>query len=490
MKRIVTRGLLALFVALLLLIIVMVIRAYQLEELKIAEVDIPASQYNNDALAEARLAKALQFKTVSHQIPAAMDKQVFADFVAWLAQTYPLVHAKLERQTFNEFTLLFTWQGKNPALQPGLFLAHYDVVPANDVGWQQPPFSGAVVDNYIWGRGAFDDKGSLIALLEATEHLLQQGHQPDRTIMLAFGHDEEVGGLGAGAIASHMLKNNIRAEFVVDEGGQLTDGVVKNVTRPVANINGAEKGYATFRLTVKTGGGHSSIPPYSTAVTKIATAIHRIHTQRLPARITLPVDEMLRGTAPALPFIQRLGIANQWLFEPILISKFSEQNTTRALLNTTVAPTILRAGTKENVLPKNAEALINFRLLPGETIASLQAKLKDIIADDDVKLTLEPFNSDPSPYSPAKGRTWDMLTSVTKHHFPDAVITPGITVGATDARLYTEVSEVQYRFQPIVLNSEDLKGFHGINERISVDNFRRMLRWYVDVLQVAGRAKN
>lgn len=441
--------------------------------------------------ANQRLSKALQFRTVSTQSSADFNSEPFQRFNQWLELQYPTVHASAKREFVSQHSLLYTLQGTNPALKPVLFAAHTDVVPAletPDSGWTRPPFSGQISDGYIWGRGAIDDKSSVIGLLEASEQLLRGGFKPERTLYLAFGHDEEIGGRdGALKIAQKLKAEGVQLEFMLDEGGVLTQGMVGGVDYPVANINPAEKGYATFTLSTEDVGGHSSLPPPDTAVSRLARAIVNINEQRLPAEITTPVKDMLTQLAPAMPFGQKLAVANMWLFEPVLLKLFAQKKATAAMTQNTVAPTVFNAGDKENVLPRSASAKINFRLLPGTTRESLAKHLAKVVDDPLVTISIGQFSSDPSPYGSRSNRAWNVLVSATEKHFPSAVITPSLTVGATDARHYVNVSDDQYRFLPIILTPEDITGFHGKNERISIQNWHRLIRWYIDFIQAASK---
>ena len=476
--------------ALLLLIAILLFNTLRITEFQPREVDKNAQWAIDEEGANQRLSQAIQFKTVSTQIATDFDPQPFINFQHWLVANYPAVHQNAELEVINTYSLIYTLQGSDNSLKPIIIAAHIDVVPAletADSGWLQAPFSGKIHDNYIWGRGAIDDKGSLIGIMEAAEYLLKSGLKPQRTLIFAFGHDEEIGGYqGAVKIAQHLKSKGIQAEFTLDEGGMLTQGIVAGVDFPVANINTNEKGYATFAFSTQDAGGHSSIPPADTAVARLARALVAINNQRLPAEIVSPVDKMLTQLAPAVPFGQRIALANLWLFEPVLLKLFAQKKATAALTQTTVAPTVFNAGDKENVLPRSASAKVNFRLLPGVTLKSLEQHLREVINDPQIELSLGAFQSNPSPESDAKGFAWQMLYDTTAKHFPNAVITPSLTVGATDVRHYVDVSDNQYRFMPVVLTSEDITGFHGKNERISIANWHRMVRWYIDFLRNAS----
>lgn len=486
------KGLLLLAAA---LVAVLLINTFRVGSLNVEDGGTQQAQPNqhiqiNTERTNQHLSRAIRFRTVSSQTVADFDPEPFLAFNSWLTKAFPLVQQRAQRQVVNQFSLLYTLPGSDPTLAPVLFTAHSDVVPAfegPESGWSKPAFSGEISEGYIWGRGAVDDKSSVIGLFEAIEHLLENGFQPKRTLLFAFGHDEEVGGYqGAVKIAAQLEKQGIHAEFMLDEGGVITHNVVAGIKPPVANINPIEKGYATFTISTVDVGGHSSVPPSDTAVARLARAVVRINENRLPADIVSPVDQMLIQLAPAMPFGQRLIVANLWLFKPLLLKAFEAKNVTAALTRTTVAPTVFNAGDKENVLPRTASAKINFRLLPGETLVSLEQHLLAAIDDEQVLLELGGFQSNPSRLSSLDNRAWGLLTQTTAEHFPDTLIAPSLTVGATDARHYAKVSDDQYRFLPVILTPEDITGFHGKNERISLENWHRSIRWYIDFISAAA----
>ena len=436
----------------------------------------------DEAAAAARLAEAVRIRTISTGAEAASDPAALAAFAELLASRYPNAHRAMRRERIGDGSLLFTWTGTNPALEPALLLAHMDVVPVEpgtEARWTHPAFDGVIADGYIWGRGTLDDKLNVTGLMEAADALAAHGWQPPRTLLFAFGHDEEVGGTGAQAIAATLRQRGIHAAFLLDEGGALTTGIMPGVTRPVATIMAAEKGYASFRLTASAAGGHSSQPPPDTAVTRLARALVRLQDRPMPARLAAPVDVMLERAAPAMGLVNRVAIANRWLFEGLLIRLLAAQPVSNALIRTTTAPTMLRAGVKDNVLPAEATAVINFRLLPGDSANAVEAHIRKAIADDDIAISLDGrFASEASAVSDPDSAAFRRLAEVTRAVFPDAVVTTGLMLGATDARHYEGLYDNRYNFMPVTLNSEDLQRIHGANERIAVADYARLIRWY------------
>jgi carboxypeptidase PM20D1 len=225
----------------------------------------PAREIIFDAVALKRLSLAIQHKTISKQNLTAEGGAEFQRLHKFLSDSFPAIHTHLAREVIGGYSLIYTWKGTNESLKPLLLMGHIDVVPVDpesEKTWTHPPFSGEIAAGYIWGRGTMDDKVSVLAILEAVEHLLATGFQPQRTLYLAFGHDEKTGGAsGAAKIASLLHSRQVELEYVLDEGGSITDGLVPGVAAPVALIGIAEKGYLSLELSVESAGGHSSTPP-------------------------------------------------------------------------------------------------------------------------------------------------------------------------------------------------------------------------------------
>jgi carboxypeptidase PM20D1 len=448
----------------------------------------PAIELDGDG-AVRRLAEALRIPTISYTDHEQNDPAQLDALAAHLQRSFPRVHRALSRESIGR-SLLYTWPGKDPAARPLLLLAHMDVVPiepGTEGKWTHPPFGGVVADGSIWGRGAHDDKSSVLALMESAEWLLAQGFQPPRTVYFAFGHDEEIGGQqGAKQVAATLQSRGVRADLL-DEGGAVLDGIYPGVARPVAAIFAAEKGYFTVRLTTRAEGGHSSRPPPVTAIGRLARAVARVQQSPFPTRLERPVTDMFDRLAPEMPFSSRLLLANRWLFGPLIRRNLANGQTTATLVRTTTAPTVFHAGIKDNVLPSEAYALINFRLLPGETMAGVLDHLRQVIADDGVELREDGgFGNEASVPSPIDGPAFALLERTAREIFPEAVVSTGLVTGATDARNYAGVYETRYNFSPARLTPEDLPTIHGTNERIAVDDYLRMIRFYVQLLRNAA----
>jgi carboxypeptidase PM20D1 len=320
------------------------------------------------ARAARNLSAAVQIQTVSHQDRAEDQPAEWDRLHAFLQGAYPAVHAAMTRQVVAGHGLVYTWPGAEPGLAPIVLMAHQDVVPVTpgtEKDWKHPPFAGVVAENAVWGRGAIDDKGSLIALFEAMEALASGGFKPRRTVILVSGHDEEVRGEGAQAAAALLKSHGVRAEFVLDEGlAVIADNPVTGGR--LALIGTAEKGYGTLRVTAPATGGHSSTPPKDAGgAVALSRAVVAIAEHAFPMAFSGPGAEMVETVAPTAGFAVRMAVANRWLFEPLLVRQVGATPPGAALLHTTIAPTMLRGSPKENVLPQDATAWINTVLRRG-----------------------------------------------------------------------------------------------------------------------------
>src|SRR5258705_11496160 len=213
----------------------------------------PAPLAFDTTAAAGRRAGALTYRTISYPDSSRFDALEFCRFQDYLRKSFPKLHARLKREVTAGYSLLYEWRGTDTTLKPILLLAHQDVVPVEagtESRWTEPPFAGRIADGYVWGRGALDDKGNLMALLEAVERLVSEGWTPKPTIYLAFGHDEEVGGMhGAARTAALLASRGVKLEYVLDEGGAIATGLVPGIPGPVALVGIAEKGYLSLELT-------------------------------------------------------------------------------------------------------------------------------------------------------------------------------------------------------------------------------------------------
>jgi carboxypeptidase PM20D1 len=467
-----------------------VYKAATLESKQVAVAPAPRVEFDVEAATE-RLARAVTFKTISYQDPTDFDGAEFDGLHAFLAESFPRVHATLTREKVSNWSLLYTWMGTDPALKPIVLMAHLDVVPVvpgTEGDWEHDAYSGAITDGFIYGRGTMDDKSSAMAILESVEKLIEQGRQPVRTIYLAFGHDEEVGGaLGAAAIVELMKSRGIAPEFVLDEGGVIVSGAMPGIEAPVATVGVAEKGYMTVKLTVNVDGGHSSQPPRETAIGIMSEAITRLQDRQMPGGIDGLSADMLAHVGPEMPFGLRIAMGNLWLFAPIIERQFAASPVMNAFLRTTTAPTIIQGGTKENVLPPEVSAIVNFRILPGDSREDVVDHIVRVV--DDERVAVEPFMDqavEASKVSPSEGPHFELIERTIREVAPGTVVTPYLVIGATDARKFEVICDNVYRFLPMPILNDDLKRMHGTNERIAIETYATMLQFYHRLIENAA----
>lgn len=439
------------------------------------------------------LGEAIRCETISQGAGEPPEVGALYKMHTELQVRFPLTHAKLKRESIDDLNLLYTWEGSDAELAPVLFTAHQDVVPVDPSqldAWQQPPFSGALVDDHVWGRGALDTKSTLIALLEAVENLLAAGYQPEHTLLFAFGYDEEVGGLkGARRIAEVLEERGIRPMLVLDEGGAVLDGVLPGFMGPVALVGNVEKGHLDLLLTAAGPDGHSSAPPKQSAIGALSRALVKLETNPQPAHLTY-LAETYRAAGFMADYGMQMVFANLWLFGGLVRRKLEAAPQTAAAMRTTTALTRIEGGVKDNVLPAQARAVVNFRLYPGDSIASVCERVRQIIHDDAVQLEALPDSGwEASPVSNTDTMLFEQLRMAVQQVFPTAAVAPYLVQGATDARHYTSLCEQVFRFSPYQISAEELATIHGVNERISVDNLERMAQFYMLVMRAWGGEK-
>lgn len=427
------------------------------------------------------LAAAIRCQTIASD-RGTPNTEAFLELHRQLERRYPRVHAQLQRENINHLSLLYTWQGRNPQLEAVLLSGHLDVVPvdpASRAEWQQPPSSGEITDGFVWGRGSLDNKNQVVAVLEAVENLLDAGFQPERSVYLAFGHDEETGGQhGASRIVDTLKERGLHLAAVLDEGGAVVLGTLPGVSLPVALVGTSEKGYLTLELTVESKPGHSAMPPRQTAIGILAQGLANLEAERMPARLTF-VRSLFHAIGPAAPFFTQLAIANTWLFGGLIKRMLSASPKTDVIIRTSTAITMISGGIKDNVLPSEVKAVVNYRLLPGDTIANVCQRVRDIIDDERVRFAPRPdFAWEAAPESPDDSAAFQTIALNIRRVFGGIPVAPYVVYGATDARHYAQICEQVYRFTPYQLDGQDLDRVHGVNERISIDNLTAMIQFY------------
>jgi carboxypeptidase PM20D1 len=444
------------------------------------------------AIAES-MAIAVRARTVSGLLdPEGVAVELDA-LHAHLRSRYPLAHAALKQEAVGGHSRLYTWQGSDAQALPVLLLAHLDVVPiapGTEALWKKPPFAGVIEDGFLWGRGTLDNKSNAITQLEAVEALLKSGFKPRRTVYLVFGHDEEVRGLqGALPIAALLKQRGVTLEFVLDEGMAVTEGVLPGMAKPLALIGLGEKGLMSLRLRATAKPGHSSMPPGpgESAIGMLSAALARLDANPLPGGIGGAAAAMFEAIAPELPFGQRVAMSNLWLLKPVVESMLAKGAATNAMMRTTTALTIFNAGNKENVLPGQADAVVNFRILPGDSVASVTEFVKMTIADPRIEVSLVSAASEPSKLASPDAPQYKLIERTVREVFPDALVAPSLMLAGSDARHFQGLTDHSYRFMPIRFTPADVQRVHGTDERIGVDQLADMVRFYHRLISQAAQ---
>lgn len=479
----------ALFAAVLFALVagIVIVRTALFTSTRLA-LPVPAPLAIDEAAAAERLGRAIRFRTVSHADEARMDAEAFRGLLRYYESAYPRLHARLTVENVARLSRLYTWRGTDPSAQPILLMAHIDVVPVENEGaWKVPPFSGIVSEGFVWGRGAIDDKGNAGAILEAVETLVARGLSPRPTVYIALSHNEEPRGDASAQIAAILERRGVRLSFVLDEGGIVADGVVKGVARPVALIGIAEKGYVSLALTTTSVSGHSSMPPRETAVGRLCRAVARLEAAPFPLALDGPTRHMLEYIGPEMGLGSRMALANLWLLSPLVKAQLAATPSVAASLRTTTAPTMLAGSPQDNVLPMNARAVVNFRIRPGETVASVTERVRRTI--DDPGVDIKPWGTtfEPSVVSDTGSRAFRTIRETIAEVFPASVSAPFLVLAYTDSRRYERVADNIYRFAPMVMRPEDLTLSHGVDERIGVRSYADCIRFYARLIEKVSR---
>ena len=444
----------------------------------------------DDAAAVSRFRQALRFRTVSTQ-DGSVDRDAFLGLHEFLRASFPLVHERLKRETPGELSLVYRWIGKDPAKAPIVLMGHLDVVPiapGTEGSWTHPPFDAVEDAGWIYARGSLDDKSTVLAVLEAVESLLKSGFQPERTVILQFGQDEEVGGvLGAAKIVDALVAEGVKPALVLDEGGALASAKSIGAPGMVALIGVAEKGFASISLSVVGDGGHSSAPPDITHIGRLSRAIVALEKTPFEAHLDGVPREMLERSAPYVPLGRRLALRNLWLFGPLVTGAMLKDPRAASMLRTSTAATIFNAGNKDNVLPPEAHAMVNFRIRPGESVESVRAQVVKVINDPLVQVEVEGFRSEPPTPSPTSGPAFEAIGRAAQETLGEQppIVLPFLLMGATDARYWSRHASSVYRFNPFPMEEDALKRAHGTNERVSTQGYLNGIRFYVQLIRNA-----
>lgn len=458
----------------------------QQERLPLDAEQVNVEKYRRD------LSDAIKIKTISNVDTDKVDWDAFRQLHALFEERFPLVYQHLQCEEVSLASLLFTWEGKNPALEPIALLAHQDVVPVaagTEQDWKYPAFDGVDDGEFIWGRGALDMKNHLIAVLESVESLLAEGFQPERTVYLCFGHDEEIVAAptsGAASIAELLASRGVHLDSVIDEGGAILNlQVGKLLNKRLAGVGVAEKGYADYRISVTAKGGHSSQPPAHTAVGALAEVIRDIEGHPFPAKMPAFVYDLFQKIGKNVSYPARLVTCNLWLFKPLILAIMKRIPPAASLIHTTTAVTMASGSPAANVLPQKASVTVNFRMMPGVSIADVEAHIRKCVRNKEIEVEYLK-GKEASKVSPTDSRAFRILEEICTRSDADMIVAPYLVMGGTDAYHYEAVCDNIYRFAPFVMDTQLLLSTHGTNERIPIACMEDALKFFKRYIRMAS----
>lgn len=433
---------------------------------------------------QRHLSEAIQIKTVSNIDESLIDWDEFERFHAFLEQAFPLVHQMLHREKISKASLLYTWQGTRPDLDPIGLLAHMDVVPATENEenkWQHPPFSGFNDGQFIWGRGALDMKNVLICIMEAVETLLEEGYQPERTVYLCFGHNEETtvySDNGAKEIVKTLKDRGIHLEATIDEGGAILpiniDGIMK---ANLVGIGVAEKGYADVKITVHAQGGHSSQPPTHTAAGMLADVVRDLERHPFEPEMLTIVDDMFKIIGKNTEFPLNLILPIVLEFNSLVTTIACQFPPSATFVRTTMACTMLEGSPAPNVLPQQASVIVNCRMLPGTTKEDVERHIRRVVRNKDIDVEFI-CAKETTAVSPTNSKAYSVLKELSLQNNEKKVVAPYLVMGATDSFHYESICENVYRFSPFLVELDLLLTTHAANERCPVDQLAEGVKFY------------
>jgi len=438
--------------------------------------------HEDDAAVEA-LRALIRIPTVSHWEPDREDRAAFESLLAELRVRFPHLHETCEVERIAGDALLVRWPGRSREA-PVVLMAHLDVVPVGGpAAWTRPPFGGDLADGHVWGRGALDCKGSLVATCQAVEDLIGEGVTPGRDVWLSFGCNEEVSGRAAVDAVAILRERGVEPWFVLDEGGAIVRGVLPGVDAPIALVGVSEKGTVDVELLARGDGGHASAPRRMGATSRLARAILRLERRPFPSHLPDATVDMLEraGAHARMPYAAVFGHARR--LRPLLSRVLPRLgHETAALARTTVAVTQLTGSPGANVIADTARAHVNMRVMVGETVDGALERIRRTVRDPHVEVVLV-SGDEPSPVSPTDDTAYALLEATVEEVFPGTVAVPYVMLAATDSRHFHRVWPRVYRFTPFRMTDAQRAAIHGVDERIGVDDLRDGVRWYRRLLE-------
>ena len=375
-----------------------------------------------------------------------------------------------------------------PAKRPIIFLNHMDVVTSDASHWRVPPFSGSIVDGWIWGRGAQDMKNEGLAQLVVLVMLKREKVALDRDVMFLAVSDEEADGTGTDWFIANKRDLLRNAEFLINEGGEnlLENGKVRYV-----GVDVGEKTPLWLHITAHGKPGHGSRPNAESAPNRLVDALNRVIQYQTPMRVLPVVDEFFKTMAPYEPPEQRQIFADikTAIQDKKVQQQISRDESLNYLLRDTITLTMLGGSQQTNVIPPEAWANVDVRLLPGADPKAFLESIRRVV--DDPNVTVEPESPEfrVANYSPTDTALYDAIRQVTRAYFPGTPVVPDITSGYTENQRYRPLGINAYGFTPYATTEEEGNTEHGNDERVRVEEVRRAPKILYDVVTSVAAAK-
>ena len=451
---------------------------------------IKMKQLSNEILAE-HLSGLVRFPTISCQKVEDMDMDAFLGMHKYIEKTYPNISRTLTKEVIGPCGLLYKWKGSgNSDRLPLLLMAHQDVVPEGDWNkWKYPPFEGRIADGCVWGRGSVDSKANMLACLESVEYLIEMDVTPGCDVYLAFGYNEEIAGTegsAAGMIADTLEVRGIKLGMVMDECGYLE----KKGDCYAAKLLFCEKGYSDVEISVPLLGGHSCKPPKHSGLGILAKAICAIEDNPMPQRLIYPVVEQFKAMAPFIEDeYQRKLFSEPEKYREELFAFCERDPELNASTRTTSVVTMAKGSDQANILPERAWAVVNNRILPGETVDDLLDHYRKVLPEG-VEMRLVK-GSNPPPVQSLTSTAYHVIDSVLSEMYPGYKMVPTLLLGGTDSRYFCKICPTgsSYRMTGLVYDSRWAGNTHRANERIACDVLVPNVEFYIKVVEKYTEAK-
>lgn len=421
-----------------------------------------------------RLSRLIQVETISAK--GQTDRSKFYHFHDVLREMFPNLFAVCEFENFDG-SFMLRWKGKTDS-DPVMLMNHHDVVEASG-DWTHPPFSGAIADGKVWGRGTLDTKGGLWAMLQAAEELAAEGFVPKQDTYFVSACTEECDGSGGDMISKELLRRGIRFAMVLDEGGMILEEPIGGAKGKFAMVGLGEKGAADLKFVARSTGGHASTPGKNTPLVRLGKFMAAVEKSNIfEADIPPAIAKMFETLSTKMSQPLKFVLGHPGLFKPVLLKVIpSVSGAAGAMLKTTLAFTMAQGSEGSNVLPQEAWVVGNMRYSHhqgGE--ASIEA-VKKLAAQFDIE-TIVLDGGISSPISDHESRAFRLVEAAVSKAFPDVITSPYLMTGASDSRFMSRISDNCMRFVPFLISDQQLDSVHGIDENVDVSTLAPAVDFY------------